>query len=223
VTAALERLRAQGDNRAACWNSLLYLWLLGPLAFALVLALHTLARSISREEAADWSLSGPAIVILIVFSIFASATALIYSKLLRDRIRQSLAGSQIAERIASRSLEQDTIFEYTPWPWRKLLPQGNDLSSQLTRMAANLDWYMLPPRRMLRPLWIFNILCLLILCAAGAVLLVGLASGGGLVNIPALILLGLGLVLSIPQSFMQHRRQLWTSELARYLRERLDS
>ena len=222
VSSALARLSERGERSASCWNSLLYLWVLGPLGAAVILALDTFAEPLTSGNLADWSKIGPAIAFLICFSLLMGSAALAYAAAERRLVRRRLAASDLSERIAAGVLDQDLIFEMTPWPWRMLLPHGSDLPAQLWRVAANLDWYLGPPRRLLRPLWFYNILWAVAAIAAAAILYVGLASGGSLLNVPAMIMYSLALLLSIPQSFLQHRRQLWTGELALYLRERLE-
>ncbi|MCC7479097.1 hypothetical protein IT575_11645 [bacterium] len=202
---ALSQMARRADDTAALSRFSLYLIALLPLLIALVDYFARLAREVSVSSLLLWLAGGWCLLILI--------PALLYSHTERRRLRRRLSQSDLFTRIALDGLEHDTIFEACPWPWRALLPRNSagSLLPALRRVAANLDWYLRPGRRLWRWEWL-----LLPLFSAG-MLLLGLYFSGYLaagISVAALPL--------VCVAYLQVRRQLWTEELTVYLREALE-
>lgn len=107
-------------------------------------------------------------------------------------IRAKLANADLALRIAYGNLNYHDIEDYIPWPFQvalrfPLMPRGygDDLRRMVWRVAFNLDWYLGPPRRLLRASWV-AVLSSLILVPA----LIGL-----LFIMPKVIVIRSGLLL----------------------------
>ncbi|MCH7471536.1 hypothetical protein IIA79_01090 [bacterium] len=147
----------------------------------------------------------------VVFIVLGTALRFVF--LVRSSSRERLAKSDLAVRLASGWIEQDAIFEHTPWPWRYLLPRGqaDELMPRLSRIAGNLDWYLGKPRRLFRPYWIYLIIWWIIFGAEFA----------GFMH-PCTIDFVLASLLGVlPIAFIQVRRQIWTQEFLRYLHAHL--
>jgi hypothetical protein len=159
-----------------------------------------------------------------------------YSFTTRRAVRRNLAGSGLAGRIAQNDLPAEELRDAMPWPWSRLIRDDPRLEPTLLRVAGNLDWYVsnqrrrlrgLAPSRLFRPAWIYLLLALV---ATGATLvpLVDLfilrLSGPYGMSYNLLTSLFFGLLSPLfPLPFFYYRRQVWTQELLRYLREQLAS
>ena len=79
----------------------------------------------------------------------------------RARLDAELERSGFAELLASGELKPAGIAEYVPWifRWQASFPRapkgyGDDLRRALWVAAYNLDWFLAPPRLLVRPAWI---------------------------------------------------------------------
>jgi hypothetical protein len=169
------------------------------------------------------------------------ALSLAYSTVETDRVRRALETTPLAQRIAGGEFIEDPIFDLTPAAWRHLLPGGaaNPKTTEVIRRVAwNLDWYMGRPRPLRRFIWIYQPLAVCIGIFALVALLLPRLLGfqHQLYSLlpffiwqlildtrtnPKWATILLAAICLCSVAFIQYRRQIWTEELVRHLRERL--
>jgi hypothetical protein len=239
---ALKQVERRTENSASGWRLLLYAMVLIPVLAMIPISMWGINAEIfgsSNYVLPQWWHVFLASVGLTVFSIA-------FSRYHRERARSGLEASQLAAQLASGELSSnDPIFVQTPWPWRNLLPgreEGAKLARVLHRVAWNLDWYLQKPRRLWRWIWIYEPIAWLAFAA-----LAGLMLTAGAVIVASLFVYGdafwdqlawelqltpdrlkhewylwlLALAPLLPICFVHIRRQIWTEELVRHLRQRL--
>jgi hypothetical protein len=83
----------------------------------------------------------------------------------RDRLRGELDRQGLLERIAMEGLPTGRVVDYIPWPFSLLFSRLRAVKPELNRelrlVASNLDWYLRPPRRLLRSAWLAHVFSLL--------------------------------------------------------------
>jgi hypothetical protein len=149
-----------------------------------------------------------------------------YAQHVQAATRTELAHADIALRIAYGDLNYHDIENYIPWPFQSALrfprmPRGyaDDLRKMIWRVAFNLDWYLGPPRRLLRASWLAVLFSLILVPA-----LLGL-----LFILPSLAATRTSLwlifaLLAVSALLVYHdclRWQAWQRVLVLHLRERL--
>lgn len=138
----------------------------------------------------------------------------------RTYIRKQLEGSTLASRVVNGELYADQIRELAPNHMRwlvnpstiPLLP-GNQLGNTITTTGLNLDCYLSPPKRLIRPSWFCNVI-------AGVMLICALVTGiwsmpWSLAVSYLLILLAGGLM--VPAVLHGIRASIWLEEFVDYL------
>jgi len=149
-----------------------------------------------------------------------------YYRQVKEQTRARLAQTDIAVRVAYGDLNYHDIEDHIPWPFPSALrfprmPRGyaDDLRRMVWRVAFNLDWYLGPPRRLLRASWLAVLLVLILVPAAIALMLVqrnwSMIMGGSWLIIT---LLAATVVLIFRDTI---RWQAWQHELVEHLRRRL--
>jgi hypothetical protein len=149
-----------------------------------------------------------------------------YYRQVKEQTRARLAQTDIAVRVAYGDLNYHDIEDHIPWPFAVALrfprmPRGyaDDLRRMVWRVAFNLDWYLGPPRRLLRASWLAVLLVLILVPAAIALMLVqrngSTIMGGTWLSIT---LLAAAVVLIFRDTI---RWQAWQHELVEHLRRRL--
>jgi hypothetical protein len=223
---ALKQVERRTENSASGWRLFLYGLILAPVAVAAPLILF-------RADVANSPLS-PLLVLGLCLSAVLLFLALVLSMDIRKVIRRKLSGSDIAFRIAG--VDEDCIFDAAPWPWKLMLPgNSNEASSHTTtviqRVAWNLDWYLKPTNRLFRAQWLTTPLLMLLLTTYLGFFYIPMqidiaTTGGWKLLLPSWIgweFHAFPLLLLLPLLYLHLRRQIWTEELVRHLRERLEA
>ncbi|MCH7471537.1 hypothetical protein IIA79_01095 [bacterium] len=183
----------------------------------------------------------PVFAIAFVLMLLPVVSEKLLLKQYRNRIREELAASAVAERIASGELIHDEIYSHAQWPLAFMLhfPQApkayaDGLRKVIWRVGFNLDWYLHPRRKLLRMSWIA--LPVLILLASTLFVSSMMYMPGSSYNPPLMevlvvairqrpllgvFLFALWIPLLVPIIIDGARRQIWVDELIRHLRERL--
>ncbi len=150
-----------------------------------------------------------------------------------QQIRAQLQQSSLALRLASGSLDFESIEPFLPrWPrpllYDGLRPKayGDDLRRVLWRIAMNLDWYLGPPRRFFRLAWLSPVLLLLLLPAVlGLPVLYAVTppgAGPGPDALPWLLVILVLITLHwLPEIRLLRNRLIWSRAFVDYLRNTL--
>jgi len=226
---ALKQVERRTENGASGWRLLLYALILAPASASVIGYLLTLGP----QNYTDEHYFEPLLYLGLAVSLLLLLSSLIFASEVRRKIRKRLASGDLLVYLLS--LSDDPIFTHTPWPWRLTLPGSIkvDQSYQvlLHRVAWNLDWYLGRPKRLWRLQWLTTPLIFLTLFIYLGLVIPScverLMTGGfselGDSWIDFLVYDWLPLLLLVPIVLLKHRRQIWTEELVRHLRERLEA
>ncbi|MBN2081679.1 hypothetical protein JW859_05655 [bacterium] len=134
-----------------------------PVGGSLIWAGNALARELEWYNA-GWQILICAILFGLVLAAYTGGAAWH-----RRRITRRLAQTDIVMRVALGELNYHEIEAHVPWLFRKHLdipamPKGyaDDLRKMIWRLAFNLDWYLRPPRLLVRASWIGSAVGLLL-------------------------------------------------------------
>lgn len=76
----------------------------------------------------------------------------------RDDLHAQLVSGGLLERLALEGLPKERAVDYIPMPFRLLFPvlasRKVTLSSEMNMVGTQLDWYLKPPAKLLRPEWV---------------------------------------------------------------------
>jgi hypothetical protein len=235
---ALKQVERRTENGASGWRLLFYAILLIPLALAV---LSLLLKTYDVPE-----FRPPVVAVAAYLAIFALVViyALHYSRRVRAATKHALNESDIAIKVSSGELIENDPLERVPWPWSLTIPglKVKGLTQVIQRVAWNLDWYLKPPRVYWRWIWLFKAPLLLYLGSLFFLVLIMLAlpiinlrnltaSPDYLESIAQMVdMIGATSLIDswayfflLPLCFLHFRRQIWTEELVRHLRERLEA
>ena len=225
---ALKQVERRTENSASGWRLLFYFVALIPVIAAFARWFFGLSAYFPLP-----------LLILTCSIVFLS---LGYSTYETKRVRHMLEKSPLAVRIAGGELIDDPIFAMTPIPWRSLLPGGGSINPNINqvihRVAWNLDWYAHNPRPLRRIIWVYQPLAAIVGSLAVIVLLLPRLLGFQhhvYSVLPYFVWQAILYTQTNPKwvstllaalcfssiAFIHYRRQIWTEELVRHLRERL--
>ena len=191
----------RSEAQAALSDMLMLLVISLPLILTVVLQMAVLA---SRSGFGPWQNLLAAVppefmpwiwLVTASWFVLAGASSLLWARGVRLDLRRQLEESSLPQGLAAGLIEPGLIAEYTPIPWRLLLPRGTGLAHDLWRIAANLDWYIAPPRRLWRWQWIYHsVLLCIVLAGCGLSIIAPLS---------AALLGGAMFLLLLPACFLQ--------------------
>ncbi len=161
----------------------------------------------------------------------------------RETIRNLISKSNLAIQILNQDFGDRKLEEFVPWAFKifvmnrpRMFGQGDELRNMISRVSFNLDWYLHPAKRLVRPVWLYMVgSAISLLVAVGSpVMYFGFfssyapsASVYTTLNVAAAVLgipiaiVGTAIFFSV--RIAQHNRKvkIWGEELINHLKERL--
>jgi hypothetical protein len=244
---ALKQVEQDTDGSALGWRLLLYGMVLLPTIFVVT------APGLLLQDHVEHPFLDIRVWMILDFAILLLGLSFTYEAHTRKAVQKELECSSIAARIASGELVEDEIFSLTPWPWQRLLPGSAvnpSLHLIIRRVCLNLDWYLNPPRKLWRFGWIYKpVMSALAIWFFGVILLAVLVLWWISYWLPPAVLNFIALpfklhplfwagadaftvtrnwafcilALMIPLPLVHFRRQVWTDELIKHLRLRMEN
>jgi hypothetical protein len=182
-------------------------------------------------EPVDWLGAALSLgLLLLVVKVLARLSA-DWEQRYRSRIAAQLEASGIAFVIGSGDLRHEDLAAHVPYIFRyklrfPLLPKAHadSLRRIIWQVGFNLDWYLGPPRRLLRWSWwavpLLTLVQVVVLLVTVAIATMATEGRSAWVWLLPVLMGGLMLALDSLRGVAARQVGVWTSELLRYLRER---